>query len=102
MDVSGKDGPIGAVLDLDAVGGHVNRRIAVVALERGDGLFLAHLRDRSAGEADCKDDAKGAHSLHLTAPCTIFKRAPPSSTTFCAPPRPASAPGRFELSSCRG
>ena len=40
MDVAGEDRAVGAVLDFDPVGGDVDRRIAVVALERRDRLLL--------------------------------------------------------------
>ena len=38
IDVAGHNGAIGPVLKLDAVGGDIDRRIAVMALERGDRL----------------------------------------------------------------
>src|SRR4029079_17857239 len=58
VDVAGEDRAVGAVLDLDPVGRDVYRGVAVVALERGYRLFLAHLRRGRAREtAYCKDDA---------------------------------------------
>src|SRR4051812_17179177 len=87
MDIAGEDGAIGTVLDLDPLGGHVDGGIAVVPLQRGDRLLLPRLRPtgRRREGGYCKDDASFAHAHHLTAPCTIFKRAPPSSTTLCSP-----------------
>src|SRR5437660_4639313 len=98
MDIAGENCAVGAILHLNAVGGDVDRSIAVVALERRHGLLLADLADgRSSGkscgrEADCKDGAKVTHGLHLTPPCTIFKRAPPSSTTVRLPRSALSCP----------
>ena len=91
MDVAGEDCAVGAVLHLDPVGRDVHRRVAVVPLERRNRLYLAHLavsraaREAEGREAWCKDDAKRTHGFHLTPPCTIFKRAPPSSTTVLLP-----------------
>ena len=34
MDIAGENGAVGAVLDLDSVGADIDRRIAVMALER--------------------------------------------------------------------
>src|SRR3954454_3156702 len=86
MDVADEHRPIRAVLHLDAVGVDVDRRIAVVPLERRHRLLLRLGECRRAGrQSHCKKDANGAHGHHLTAPCTIFKRAPPSSTTVRSP-----------------
>ena len=46
MDVAGENCPVGAVLHFDAIGSDIDGRVAVVALERRDGLFLPHLRER--------------------------------------------------------
>ena len=73
VNVAGEDRAVGAVLDFDPVGGDVDRRVAVVTLERRDRLLLRLAgrrarRQRRPGEKRCKDDANGAHSHHLTAP----------------------------------
>src|SRR3954447_24148596 len=98
MDVAGKDCPVGAVLHFDPIGRNVYGRVAVMTLQGGSWLLLAHLTDGSApdepgrDQSNCKDGAKGAHGPHLTAPCTIFKRAPPSSTTVRVPRSAFSCP----------
>ena len=83
VNIAAENGAVGAILHFDPVRVHVHRRIGVVPLERGDRRLLLHLRERGRGGESrrCKDDANGAHAHHLTAPCMIFKRAPPSSTT---------------------
>src|SRR6476469_4755619 len=88
VDVAREDGAVGAVLHLDPLGRDVDRGVGVVALEGGDRLLLPLLRGRAGRGNDqrtSKDDAKSAHAYHLTAPWTIFKRAPPSSTTVRSP-----------------
>jgi hypothetical protein len=86
VNIADEDGAIGSVLHFESLRADIDRRIAVMALECGDRLLLALLsdrrrgrncadRDRTCGEA-CKEDARKAHAHHLTAPCTIFKRAP--------------------------
>ena len=78
MDVAGEDRAVGAVLDLDPVGGDVDRRIAVVALERRDRLLLrtapvAALDAARAGSSSCKDDANGAHQPSSDRPLHDFQ-----------------------------
>src|SRR6478735_790423 len=60
MDVADEQRAVRAVLYFNAVCGHVDRRIAVVALQRRDAAFLLHLGRSDRGrrrKADCKNDA---------------------------------------------
>ena len=84
VDIAGEDRPVGAVLDLDAVGGDVDRGVAVMALQRRNRVRRhgPGRRRRRAAAAAAIRSGDAAHVLHLTAPCTIFKRAPPPSTTL--------------------
>ena len=100
-DIAGEDRAVGAVLDLDPVGGDVDRRVVSWPFSADTGRSL---RQRPAPPSAISDDQgdKGEtlHHRHLTAPCTIFKRTLPSSTTSRAPrsalSRPASnSPSRI-------
>src|SRR5687767_13566760 len=83
MHIAGEDRAIGPVLDLETVGGEVDRGVAVVPLQR---------RYRVGGLGEAGGSGKGgrrryqegvsAHANHLTAPWTIFKRTPSLSTTL--------------------
>ena len=79
--------------------GDVDRRVAVMALQGGYRaarllrrlLLLTINRSRRRSRQHrrrCKNDADPSHDTHLTAPCTIFKRARPSRT-MVRPPRSA-------------
>ena len=48
VNVPRENRSIGAILDLDAVGGDIDRSVAVVTLERRNRLLLPDLRERSA------------------------------------------------------
>ena len=80
MDIAGEDRAVGAILDLDPVGGDVDRRIAVVTLERRHRLLLPHLCKGSGRrqEGRCKDDANWGARASSDRPLRDFQ----ASTAF--------------------
>ena len=55
VDIAREDGAVGAVLDLDPVGGDVDRRVAVMALQRRAG----RLAERPGATASSGSKARG-------------------------------------------
>ena len=59
VDIAGEHRAVGAVLDLDAVGGDVDRRVAVMALERRHrALLLLRQRRRARDAPPRSEDAR--------------------------------------------